>query len=210
MQWLRETRDVFQSYDNLELLPRMGKPVLSKKSHSGLWLGLFALFSLSTLLWAFALPGLPAVTDLHINISYHPNAVIPSPSKQLDIYSRKAPWSWQKISRPVVLFVHDGSPSEGDKQHAYFRVREYVRRGYVFVAINYRTNPTLGSMIQASDVARAVAWVSRHIHKYRGDGQRISLVGAGVGAKLIAMVKNDPRFLKEHHLSTTILQSNPQ
>jgi acetyl esterase/lipase len=76
-----------------------------------------------------------------------------------------------------------------------------VDRGGVFVAINYRFVPKVDLKTMAGDVARAIAWVKRHVAEYGGDPAKILVMGHSAGAQLAALVCTDERYLKAEGLT---------
>lgn len=100
--------------------------------------------------------------------------------------------------RPVVVFVHGGGWTSGDKamiQRAEDFVRYFRDQDVVLVAPNYRLMFDVTYREQAEDVAGAVAWVAENIQDYGGDPERILLWGYSAGAHLVALVGTDPSYL---------------
>ena len=101
---------------------------------------------------------------------------------------------------PVVLFVHGGSWSLGDKNlfGMYRGVGQFfARHGIVGVMVNYRLSPKVKHPEHIKDVARAYAWVRQNIQKHGGDPDRIYLAGHSAGGHLIALLATDPQYLKD-------------
>lgn len=100
---------------------------------------------------------------------------------------------------PVLVFVHGGGWTEGDKGHEvggqdiYGNIgRFYAARGFGVAVVNYRLQPSVHWREQAADVARAVVWLSRHVDRWGGDPERIFLSGHSAGAQLAAWVAVAP------------------
>ncbi|HKR25458.1 MAG TPA: alpha/beta hydrolase [Allosphingosinicella sp.] len=95
---------------------------------------------------------------------------------------------------PLVVFIHGGAWSFGDKRIAAHMAAHFRARGYAFAAINYRLAPAVTVGQQAEDVAAALASL--------GVGQRIPvlLIGHSAGAHLAALVGTDPRYLAAHRI----------
>lgn len=107
---------------------------------------------------------------------------------------------------PVVIWVHGGGYSVGDKANQIRdKVRLFTRRGYVFASVNYRLSRP-GAPGSAKypdhfrDVAAAVAWTARNIGRSGGDRTRVALIGHSAGADIVANVTTDPRWLRERKL----------
>lgn len=108
--------------------------------------------------------------------------------------------------RPVVVYVHGGAWSEGDKgfhrEHLlYYPVRaRLLQSGYVFATVNYRLAGTTegpGGVTafpaQVEDVKCAIRHLRHEARRYRIDGRRIALWGFSAGAHVAALVGTLPR-----------------
>lgn len=129
--------------------------------------------------------------DQHKNIVYVSNSNNPS-LQSLDIYS---PRNGSKL--PVVLFVHGGGWTTGDKKtRSHFAKRDFfIRNNMVFVSINYRMAPQFNFPAYPQDVASAISFVKNNIQKYKGDANNIFLMGHSAGAHLAALASIDDRYL---------------
>lgn len=98
---------------------------------------------------------------------------------------------------PLILFVHGGGWSRGDKDNAtgQTKVTHFTGKGYALASINYRLVPQATVEQQASDVAASLAWTIAHARELGIDPQRIVLMGHSAGAHLVALVGTDPRYL---------------
>jgi acetyl esterase/lipase len=126
-----------------------------------------------------------------LNVRYHKG----SGRQKLDVF---APRDAER--RPVVLFVHGGAWTVGDKNlfGLYRNVgRFFARHGVVAVLINYRLSPWVKHPEHVKDVARAFAWTHQHIADYGGDPGRIVLCGHSAGGHLVALLATDDRYLKD-------------
>ena len=98
---------------------------------------------------------------------------------------------------PVLLFVHGGGWSIGDKAHAAGDKAKWANsKGWAFASANYRLVPQAKVEQQAADIANAVAWLRANAAKEGLDPDRIVLMGHSAGAHLVALVGTDPRYLK--------------
>lgn len=114
----------------------------------------------------------------------------PLKENMLDVYMPK------KGSRsPVIIWVHGGNWTSGDKKDIETRPEYFAIKGYIIVSVNYRLSPRADYQAQAQDVAQAVAWVYRNIIHYSGDKEKIFLMGSGTGAHLAALVSVNDKFL---------------
>ena len=101
---------------------------------------------------------------------------------------------------PVVLFVHGGTWMAGDKDHrGHIRAvgQALARRGYVAVLINYRLSPGVRHPEHVKDVARAFAWVRKHIAEQGGDPDRVVLAGHSAGGHLVTLLVADECYLAD-------------
>ncbi len=99
----------------------------------------------------------------------------------LDVYQPE-----DETGVPVVLFVHGGGFTEGDKRinrELFGNVPSYfARNGVLGVSMNYRLAPAAPWPAAAQDVAAAVAWLRERAAQYGGDPARIFLLGYSAGA----------------------------
>lgn len=99
-----------------------------------------------------------------------------------------------RADAPLVLFIHGGAWSFGDKRIAAHMARHFHARGYAFASINYRLVPNVSVEQQADDVAAALASLI-------GRARRpVMLVGHSAGAHLAALVGSDPRYLAAYRI----------
>lgn len=107
-------------------------------------------------------------------------------------------WPGASANAPLVVFVHGGGWSRGDKRmmHGSDKLRHWQAQGYAVASLNYRLVPDATVEQQAGDVAAAVALL-----KARHAPRRIALVGHSAGAHLVALVGTDPAYLAAAGLS---------
>ncbi len=118
--------------------------------------------------------------------SKHPNHT------SLDVYMPR-----KGSNSPVIVWVHGGVWSFGDKSDVESKPDFFTSNGYVFVSVNHRLSPEARFPEHARDVADAVAWVTRNIVHYSGDPSRIFLIGYASGAHLATFVTINDYLLKE-------------
>ena len=98
---------------------------------------------------------------------------------------------------PVLLFVHGGGWSIGDKRHAAaLKAKHFTAGGWAFASSNYRLVPQATVEQQAADVASAIAWLRSNAARQGLDPDRIMLMGHSAGAHLVALVGTDPQYLR--------------
>jgi arylformamidase len=124
----------------------------------------------------------------------------PLPSERLDIFvppARPATSASRRpatgkpadgAGRPVLLFIHGGYWRSLDKSDHSFVASDFVRDGAVVVVPNYGLCPAVRIDDIAMQMARAVAWAWRHIHRWGGDRRRLVVAGHSAGGHLAAMM----------------------
>jgi arylformamidase len=120
------------------------------------------------------------------------------PLQKLDFWRAKS-----ARSAPLVIFVHGGGWKKGDKTNAtgQYKPPHFTGLGYAFASINYRLVPGATVEQQASDVAKAAAFLKTNAAKLGIDADRIVMMGHSAGAHLAALVGTDERYLRGAGLS---------
>jgi acetyl esterase/lipase len=99
---------------------------------------------------------------------------------------------------PVIYYLHGGAWTFGDKrEQGRPMLHEFVRRGWIVVASNYRLAPRFPWPAQIEDATRALGWIKRNIATYGGDPDRVVIAGGSAGghlASLVALSANDPTW----------------
>jgi acetyl esterase/lipase len=132
-----------------------------------------------------------------MNIGYDPEDRTDH-KRQLDLYS-PAGRNW-----PTVVFIHGGGWAWGDRAQRFGGADVYgnigrflASEGFGAAVISYRLIWETDWLTQATDVARAVAWVQHNVAGRGGDPSRVFLMGHSAGAQLAMRVAVDPRWLTE-------------
>ncbi|MEY2943639.1 MAG: hypothetical protein RLY97_1653 [Pseudomonadota bacterium] len=112
-----------------------------------------------------------------------------------------------KGKAPLIIFVHGGGWSRGDKNNAtgHWKPEHYTGLGYGFASINYRLVPEATVEMEANDVAAAIRAFINRADSLGIDPHRIVLMGHSAGAHLVALVGTDDRFLSGFGLSSADL-----
>ena len=111
--------------------------------------------------------------------------------------------------RPLVIFVHGGGMSAGDKSPAALvenKARFFPAHGFIFVSVNYRLAPEVRHPVPTRDVAAAVAYVRKHATAWGGDPDRIFLIGHSAGAQLVIELVTDAPLLAEFKVPAVALR----
>ena len=138
---------------------------------------------------ALQIPFHPRAMELHANIAYGPLE-----RHRLDVW--KMPTTTQRA--PVIYYIHGGAWTFGDKrQQGRPMLHEFVSRGWVVVAINYRLAPQSPWPAQIEDATRALGWIKTNIASFGGDPDRVVVAGGSAGghlASLLALSSEEPAW----------------
>jgi acetyl esterase/lipase len=110
--------------------------------------------------------------------------------QRLDVYGPRG-----GKGMPVVVYVHGGEWTKGDKAEVSFKPKWLTESGVVFVSANYRLYPAARFPAHAEDVAAAVRWAVDHAAEYGGDPKKVVLMGHSAGCHLVTLVALDPKYL---------------
>ncbi len=89
---------------------------------------------------------------------------------------------------PMVIIVHGGGWSGGDKQLDITGLFEpLTQAGFVWFSINYRLAPAHRWPAAFEDVQTAIRWAKAHAPRYNGDPNRIALIGYSAGGQLVSL-----------------------
>ena len=125
----------------------------------------------------------------HATVAYGPH-----PQQAFDVYDDA------DATGPVLVFVHGGGWTRGDKSMVH-DLPDYARRhGLALVSVGYCLVPEVTAREQAQDLAAAIARVRQD-----RPGRPIVLVGHSAGAHLVALVGVDVQYLGAHGLSPSDL-----
>jgi len=110
----------------------------------------------------------------------------------------------ERSDAPIIVMIHGGSWTSGDKQDsdvAAAKAGYWVSKGYVFVSINYRLLPKKDPLIQAADVALAIANVQKNAANWGADKSKLILMGTGAGGHLAALLSSNPSLASDQGAS---------
>ncbi len=147
------------------------------------------------------------ITHLSSTITYKQISGVDPNLLSLDIYYN----SRTELKKPVVIYVHGGGWSIGDKSNQLEnKINLFQSLDYVFVSINYRLSPFPYELNNQNrimypthnqDIADAIKWVVENINQYGGNSNKIALLGHSAGAHLVALTGSNQTFLNSVGLS---------
>lgn len=129
-------------------------------------------------------PDIPAGTKVERDIAYGA-----AKDQRLDVFMPAG-----AKGAPIIFMVHGGAWAVGDKEMGRVvenKVAHWVPRGVIFVSVNYRMIPDADPVMQADDVARALAFVQNNAASWGGDPARVVLMGHSAGAHLVMLLTAD-------------------
>ncbi|MGH7942831.1 MAG: alpha/beta hydrolase fold domain-containing protein [Limisphaerales bacterium] len=88
---------------------------------------------------------------------------------------------------PILVIVHGGGWMGGDKEGDIVPVLAPYATRFTWFSINYRLAPTYRWPSCFDDVQKAVHWVKQHGTEYKGDPERMALVGYSAGGHLVTL-----------------------
>lgn len=137
-----------------------------------------------------------------LQIPYHPRgmqlitdiAYGPLERNRLDVWRM----STTPMNAPVIFYIHGGAWTFGNKrEQGRPMLHEFVTRGWIAVACNYRLAPKHPWPAQIEDVTRAFGWVKKYVANYGGDPDRVVVAGGSAGGHLAALLSlsaDDPTW----------------
>jgi acetyl esterase/lipase len=146
------------------------------------------------------------MAQLPPGILHHANVPYAGPTKDdprltsLDVF-----WpGGDAAARPIVIFVHGGGMSAGDKSRAVLvenKARYFPAHGFVFVSLNYRLAPEVAHDVAVRDVATAIGFVRQHAESWSGNADALFVIGHSAGAQLVMEVLTDTALKAELNVS---------
>lgn len=116
----------------------------------------------------------------HINIVYK---AVDSIALKLDIYNKVG----HTGDAPLIIFVHGGSWSGGDKKDYKLYTIPFAQKGYITASVQYRLSGVAKFPAQLLDVNDAIKFLKRNAAKYHIDASKIVLVGGSAGGHLVLL-----------------------
>lgn len=129
---------------------------------------------------------LPTGVRVERDITYGPD-----PRQRYDVYLP----AHARPDAPILFMVHGGGWRNGDKRMRNVvdnKAAYWLERGFVFVSANYRLEPDADPLLQAGDVAAALASMQQRARHWRADPAKTLLMGHSAGAHLVALLGSNP------------------
>jgi acetyl esterase/lipase len=122
--------------------------------------------------------------DIRPDVSYADND---NPRQQVDIYLPKDASAGEPL--PVVLFIHGGGWSGGDRK-GYMAPASTLAFGgkYAAISVGYRMSSEAKWPAQIHDCKAAVRWVRAHAKELNIDPNKIGATGSSAGGHLVTML----------------------
>lgn len=120
------------------------------------------------------------------NVEEHRDIVyktIDSTELKLDIYNKIG----HTKDAPLIIFVHGGSWSGGDKKDYKLYAIPFAQKGYITASIQYRLSRTEKFPAQLQDVNDAIKFLKRNAAQYHIDASKVALVGGSAGGHLVLL-----------------------
>jgi hypothetical protein len=150
--------------------------------------------------------------DLTTTIEYKQINGIDSNLLSLDIYYN----SNVNIQKPVIIYVHGGGWSIGDKSSQIEnKINLFRSLDYILISINYRLSPFPFDISNPNrikypdhniDIADALLWVNDNVGQYGGNKNKMALLGHSAGAHLVALTGTNGGFLESKGLSLSSIK----
>ncbi len=135
------------------------------------------------------------------DIVYQSGPKIDKKKQSLDFYIPP-----NRFNFPVLIFVHGGAWSSGDKREYKYLGKFFAFNGIGTAVINYRLSPKVKHPAHIEDVATAFSWIYKNVKSLGGDPNKIFIMGHSAGAHLSALLALDKRYLNAHGLSPSLIQ----
>ena len=149
------------------------------------------------------------------NIIYQTPSGWESELSTLDLFTTTN-WKKESKKKPVIIYVHGGGYDGTDKSDLYIHAPKYpelfLKKGFVFVNVNYRLfqspkSPNTTSEAQVKDIAKAVKWVLSNISQYGGNPEQIVLLGFSTASHIVALLNTDHSYFNNEGIPLNNLKA---
>ena len=90
-------------------------------------------------------------------------------------------------NKPLIIFVHGGSWTKGDKKDYLIYLLSYAQKGYVTASLSYRFSQEEKFPAAVKDVICGIKWLKNNAMEYGIDSNNVAIVGGSAGAHLALM-----------------------
>lgn len=108
---------------------------------------------------------------------------------------------------PLVIFLHGGSWTDGQKGDYRFLGDRLAKNGIGLIVPDYRKYPNVVFPAFMEDAAKAVAWVHRELKTIDARLGPIHLMGHSAGAHMGGLLVSDERYLEAEHTSPDVIET---
>lgn len=121
-----------------------------------------------------------ASAEIIRNVEY---ARVDGVSLKLDVHVPDGPGPF-----PIAILVHGGGFTNVDKEQSFVPLAAPLTTAkFTWITINYRGLVSNTWPVWVEDVERSVRWVKAHGAEYKGDTNRIALIGESFGGYLVGL-----------------------
>ena len=125
-------------------------------------------------------PEIPASIHVWRDIVYKETEQRPL---KLDIYKEHSLFD----PVPVIIFIHGGSWTKGDKEDYLIYCLTFAQKGFVTASLSYRFSQEAIFPAAVEDVICAIRWIKANGSEYGIDASKVALVGGSAGGHLAMM-----------------------
>jgi acetyl esterase/lipase len=122
--------------------------------------------------------------------------------QKLDVYM---PTGKSVDAYPVLVFFHGGAWRDGERDGYGFLGRAFAARGIVTIIADYRKTPQVKFPAFVEDAASAIAWAHNNTAKYKGDPDKLYIMGHSAGAHIAMMAALDKQWLAKDGLDPLVI-----
>jgi len=126
-------------------------------------------------------PALPAGATVERDLAY---VTAGHERQRLDLYLPPGTGT----PRPLIIWVHGGGWSGGDKRDCPALRQGYLDRGYAIASLNYRLSQDAVFPAQLEDAKAALRWLRANAAKYNLNPERFGVWGSSAGGHLVALL----------------------
>ncbi|MEE9331200.1 MAG: alpha/beta hydrolase [Methylophilaceae bacterium] len=103
-------------------------------------------------------------------------------------------------SAPIILMLHGGGWSSGDKGDALIyinKVNRWVPKGFIVISMGTRLMPDADVYTQIGDLSRAVATVQKRAAEWGGDTDKLMLMGHSSAGTMVSVLAANPSLVTD-------------